>query len=263
MKHLLSKANPFGNTIKGLVWEYVQEIQSDTHLDYGSSNGALLVDLLNTGVIQKGHGLDAYSELVEESRSKMPKAIQLDVIKKDAPLPFDTNHFDSITMIGVLEHIADQQHILKELHRVLKPTGNLILVVPGKHAFSFLDTGNFKFIFPRLHKLVYTRMHSKSAYETRYVECPDGLFGDIDVQKRWHQHFSLEELGQLLEECGLEAIQSDGIGLFRRVILNVELLVPGPLKSLTQQLIRWDASCFHQTELLVTAKKASTPSSAS
>ncbi|MBH8556129.1 3-demethylubiquinone-9 3-O-methyltransferase [Nostocaceae cyanobacterium CENA357] len=38
-------------------------------------------------------------------------------------LPFDSNSFDIITCVDVLEHVADLRQVISEIHRVLKPNG--------------------------------------------------------------------------------------------------------------------------------------------
>lgn len=51
-------------------------------------------------------------------------------IKLDArSLPFES-HFDLIAAFDVLEHIDDDECVLKEMHRSLKPLGRIILTVP-------------------------------------------------------------------------------------------------------------------------------------
>ncbi|MFC5528309.1 methyltransferase domain-containing protein [Cohnella yongneupensis] len=41
-------------------------------------------------------------------------------------IPFDENSFDLVFSNNVLECIADKQHLLREVHRVLKPEGQVI-----------------------------------------------------------------------------------------------------------------------------------------
>jgi SAM-dependent methyltransferase len=71
---------------------------------------------------------------------------------------------------------------LREMHRVLRPGGRLILQLPHAGAFAWLDPGNFRFRFPRLYSLLLgpgLREHGMRA-RTEGVQ--------------WHQHFSLDEL---------------------------------------------------------------------
>ena len=49
-------------------------------------------------------------------------------------LDFPDNHFDYVTMLAVIEHIADPMALLKEIHRVLKPGGRLVFTTPKKQA---------------------------------------------------------------------------------------------------------------------------------
>jgi SAM-dependent methyltransferase len=46
-------------------------------------------------------------------------------------LPFDDASFDSALLDNVLEHIAEPAALLRELHRVLRPEGVLLIGVPG------------------------------------------------------------------------------------------------------------------------------------
>lgn len=44
--------------------------------------------------------------------------------------PFDSGSFDSVICNQVLEHIFEPQEFLKEINRVLKPNGKLLITVP-------------------------------------------------------------------------------------------------------------------------------------
>jgi SAM-dependent methyltransferase len=44
---------------------------------------------------------------------------------------FKQKRFDSIICLNVLEHIKNDEQAFKNLHSLLKPKGNLILIVPG------------------------------------------------------------------------------------------------------------------------------------
>ncbi len=54
-------------------------------------------------------------------------------------IPFKDNIFDLATAFGVLEHIENEKDTLKELSRVLKKNGSLIVEVP---AYQFLWSGH-------------------------------------------------------------------------------------------------------------------------
>jgi SAM-dependent methyltransferase len=256
MKTSLSPDNPYGVHAKGFLWEILKQRPRGLHLDYGAHDGAMLKVLAQTGVIERGIGLDLNADVVRAHQTQMPPNVELRTIEKRAKLPFGDATFDSISMIGVLEHIHDQEAILREFHRVMKKDGVLVINVPGQHAFSFLDMGNFKFRFPKLHRFYYVRRHSNELYRQRYVECRNGLIGDIEVEKSWHQHFSHDELRQLLEKCSFHVRQQDGYGFFNRPIINTMYFVPGFLKKPFEKLESWDKRHFHETEIFVAAEKS-------
>ena len=45
-------------------------------------------------------------------------------------IPVQSNYFDAILCIAVLEHVENPEEVVPELYRVLKPGGHLILEVP-------------------------------------------------------------------------------------------------------------------------------------
>ncbi|MBA3766039.1 MAG: methyltransferase domain-containing protein [Acidobacteria bacterium] len=45
-------------------------------------------------------------------------------------IPVESNYFDAILCIAVLEHVVNPEEVVPELYRVLKPGGHLILEVP-------------------------------------------------------------------------------------------------------------------------------------
>jgi ubiquinone/menaquinone biosynthesis C-methylase UbiE len=75
---------------------------------------------------------------VNNAKKILPKLkfIQLNIQKK---LPFAKSSFDKIIFTDVLEHLANEKIALKEINRVLKNEGALILSVPKRRWFSFLS----------------------------------------------------------------------------------------------------------------------------
>ncbi len=48
------------------------------------------------------------------------------------PLPFEDNCFDAVVSFQVIEHIEEDEALVKEIHRVLKPGGVLVLTTPNR-----------------------------------------------------------------------------------------------------------------------------------
>lgn len=53
-----------------------------------------------------------------------------DVVASALDLPFDDESFDTVTSTEVLEHVPEPLRALKEMHRVLRQDGILIITVP-------------------------------------------------------------------------------------------------------------------------------------
>jgi SAM-dependent methyltransferase len=254
MRKSVSKSNPFGPNRYGFLWEVLGSSSSGKHLDYGSYDGRVLDNLARTVVIEEGVGVDLNSEVTIRASGKMPSNIRLVDIEKGAMLPFEDSTFDTVSILDVIEHIHDQRRVLAELNRVLKPKGKLIVTVPRRNFFSFLDTGNIKFVFPRIHRFLYEFSHSKEEYRTRYIECRNGLFGDIEKEKMWHQHFSEKELESLLDKCGFRVNEFDGSGLFTRPLYICRAVFPF-LEAIMDWFIKIDFRVFHQSNLFSVSEK--------
>ena len=258
MKTPLDPQNPFGPHPKGFLWETLRSFSRrlgrlPRHFDYGAHDGSMLSGLSRTGVIAEGIGVDLNADVVAASQGKLPGNVTLKAVKKPPVLDFPDESFDSVSIIGVIEHIKDQEAILTQLHRILKRDGVFIAAVPGQHLFSFLDMGNFKFVFPRLHRWFYTWRYGAQKYRERYIECRNGLIGDVEVEKRWHQHFSHRELAELLRKCGFEVTATDGFGFFNRIIVNVAYFMPKAVRGLFDRLVDMDARAFETAEIFVAA----------
>tara|TARA_X000000950_G_scaffold264286_1_gene337397 strand:- start:1787 stop:2344 length:558 start_codon:yes stop_codon:yes gene_type:complete len=61
------------------------------------------------------------------------KEMELDV------LPFKNYMFDTIILDNVLEHIEDPDSIVREISRVLRPNGRIIVLVPGHKGYKADD----------------------------------------------------------------------------------------------------------------------------
>jgi SAM-dependent methyltransferase len=92
----------------------------------GDNNGALNWHFRNFGGVWtwadvSGENVDQISQLLDEPVFAVPPD----------SLPFETEQFDVVVSIDVLEHLPDDQPFLLELTRVLKKAGRAVVTVPN------------------------------------------------------------------------------------------------------------------------------------
>lgn len=97
--------------------------------DVGCGTGANLAAFSQYG---KSFGIDMATEAIKFCRSRGLNNL---VISKVESLAYLSESFDVITALDVLEHIDDDLTAMKELHRVCKNGGTLLVTVP---AYGFL-----------------------------------------------------------------------------------------------------------------------------
>lgn len=96
-------------------------------LDVGCADGSFLAFLKGKFHIQ-AKGIDISEKAIEKAKKKGLDARIADV---EEGLPFKNNSFDLVISSEVIEHVYDTDYFLKELNRVLKPNGTLVLTTPN------------------------------------------------------------------------------------------------------------------------------------
>jgi len=98
-------------------------------LDVGCGTGANLKMLADYGTAE---GVDISSQAVDFCRERGLDSVKLGAIEQ---LPYENNSFELVTALDVIEHLDDDVAGLREIRRVLRPDGRVLLFVP---AFMFL-----------------------------------------------------------------------------------------------------------------------------
>lgn len=94
-------------------------------LDFGCGTGTMAQHLARYGAVE---AIDADRDAVAFCRQRgLARVTHL----SGSRVPFDDEHFDVVTAFDVLEHIEDDAATLKELRRVLRPSGTLLCAVPA------------------------------------------------------------------------------------------------------------------------------------
>lgn len=106
-------------------------------LDVGCGVGEFLEYLSGRGFQVQGIDGNAAQIAVVTAHGQRGQVVDL-----EGALPFADGTFELVTCLEVLEHIAQAELLLRELARILKP-----------HGFLLLSTPNFAFLNHRLHYL--------------------------------------------------------------------------------------------------------------
>jgi SAM-dependent methyltransferase len=103
-----------------------------TVCDVGCGAGAPFLQYIESRLIS-GTGLDEYA-------GESPRA-NIAVIRADitASLPLENSQFDHVTMLAVLEHLAEPARVLAEAFRILRPDGTLIMTWPSAAVDPILE----------------------------------------------------------------------------------------------------------------------------
>jgi len=127
-------------------------------LDVGCGTGANLLMLSQYG---DAEGVDVSEDALAFCRERGLENVKLGAAEQ---LPYDDDTFDLVTALDVVEHLDDDLAGLREMRRVLRPGGRVLLFVP-----------TFMFLW--------------------------GLQDDVSNHRR---RYRMPELGRVLEQAGFE-----------------------------------------------------------
>ena len=102
-------------------------------------------------------------------------------------LPFPDATFDVVTLLAVLEHLSYPRATIREVFRVLKPGGQVVLTVPSLVAKSILEIRAYKISMVSETEV---RDH-KCYYDGKLLET---LFAGSGLQIDRHRYFRDEQL---------------------------------------------------------------------
>lgn len=118
-------------------------------LDVAAGTGTSSAALAHAGV--EVVAVDFSPGMIDVGRRKHPK---ITFVEADAAsLPFTTNEFDAVTISFGLRNIENPRTALKEMYRVLKPGGRIVICEFSKPPRALLRAGYglyLKYVMPRV-----------------------------------------------------------------------------------------------------------------
>ena len=170
--------------------------QGDRLLDIGCGDGIL-------GYFAKNKYKEVYGLDISDTALKIAKKRGLITKKTNfnaGEIPFGNDYFDAITCLDVIEHVFEPINLIKEIHRVLKEKGSLVISTPNIRYFPHLFSLAIKGKFPKT-------SNDKEHYDGGHLH-----------------YFTFNDVEELLVSYGFKIVGKYGV--FGRNIFK-EFLSPG------------------------------------
>jgi SAM-dependent methyltransferase len=214
-------------------------VPSGHMLDVGCGSGSFLEAAYRRGCWQLT-GIEPSPLAAEQARDRVPVPIMPLQLQQ---APFPAQHFDVITLLGVLEHLHEPLATLRHVHRLLKPNGVVAVYVPNFHYLRFKDTGpvawlrhgRWSCLAPQEHLFHFTKrlldqIFIRSGFEILRLDVGRPFVGGSRWE-RWLKHVAVSAVLTLhratgIHLGGLEAIARRCDRNAPRVGLRAENLSP-------------------------------------
>jgi SAM-dependent methyltransferase len=108
-------------------------------LEIGLGQGADSESLIRRGA--RWSGVDLTGESVERVRTRLTvRDLPFDDLKQGSvlDLPFEDDSFEMVFSHGVLHHVPEVRQAEKEIHRVLRPSGELVIMMYARWSLNYL-----------------------------------------------------------------------------------------------------------------------------
>ena len=175
----------FDNEVKKII------NKDDLILDYGCGPGTFsikLSKLTNKNV----HSVDISKQFLEECE-KSKKKYNSDNIKTQLiegnKLPFNNDYFDKVLLFDVIHHLEEPEIALREIYRVLKKNGKIIIYEPNKlnplialmHLIDPIERGLLKFGTKKTYLNLLKKVNLKITFDqySGIIVGPDSLIFEM------------------------------------------------------------------------------------
>ncbi len=112
-----------------MVLKIASNLECKRLLDIGCGDGSFTVLLKKALKAEEAAGIEIASGAIASIREKGIKAYLLDI--DGNPFPFNDAYFDVVYCGEIIEHVFNTDHLLEEVHRILKTDGIAIFSTPN------------------------------------------------------------------------------------------------------------------------------------
>ncbi len=166
-------------------------------LDVGCGTGQFLRRLADRASGAQLHGMDAASGMLRIARKRVARSAMLCEADLEAGLPYEASSMDAIACMQVLYTARDPDQLLRELRRVLRPMGRLVLVNPHTPNPEAVPDEHFR----RARERGYRMDDARLAIAFRVIVAMNRLIVREVRNKRYH-FWSVEELSERMVSAG-------------------------------------------------------------
>lgn len=175
----------------GIIRNFKKSVSEINLLDIACGDGYMLL-LLSNYTHCFLYGLDISTRRVRLARDRGNFSC---VVSDAQQIPFGPNSFDIVVSIETIEHLISPEAMLKEVNRILKNEGILILMTPSLHRifFSFNPLTSFLTILSLYNPSVLPKYHN--------------LYDPTKEETVIHRAFSIKDISGMLLRNGFEVLR--------------------------------------------------------
>jgi len=104
-------------------------VKANNLLDAGGGDGSFTLSIAKTVGAKEVWIADISEVALQQARERGINVVRVDLSNEE--LPFQSNCFDMISAIDLIEHLFDPDHFLREVNRVMRNRGFLVLTTPN------------------------------------------------------------------------------------------------------------------------------------
>jgi len=117
------------------VLDFARRFPGAAMLDFGCGGGELVAAARTMGLDMRGSDV-YYTGSATRSEAEARGLLGVQVIEsREGSIPFPDGSFDLVVNNQVMEHVADLDRALAEIHRVLRPGGTLLSIFPSREVW--------------------------------------------------------------------------------------------------------------------------------